>query len=288
MSDTSDFVQRFPLGEAMVTIISIGDLRWDQQEALGVPESDWRPRYTDSFERPLHIPVQMVHIAAPGVSLLVDAGVYDYPAAWADTLLIPGYTPPPGLVERLGEIGVQPKDITQVAITHAHTDHYNGATRLEDGRYVPTYPNARYYLGRADWDELDASGWLRDPGATASRTLTPLMEQGILELVDGDRDIGPGVRLVSAPGETPAHQLVRMESAGQVLYCLGDLYHHPVEVEQPTWMQVGIDRDATIRSRAAFAEAALAENALLIATHIPGPGRLTRTPDGVTWVAVNL
>ncbi len=283
----SEYVQHFPLGEATISIISIGDLRWDQQEALGVPESEWRPRYTASFEQPLQIPIQMVHIAAPGVSLLVDVGVYDYPASWADTLLIPGYTPPPGLMERLGEMGVQPEDISQVVITHAHTDHFNGATRLEGGRYVPTFPHARYYLSRADWDALDASGWLQRPDAPASHTLVPLAEQGALELVDGDYELGQGIRLVSAPGETPGHQLVRVESAGQVLYCLGDLYHHPVEVEQPTWMQVGIDRDATIRTRAAFAETALTEDALLIATHIPGLGRLTRTPEGVAWVTVN-
>ncbi len=283
----SEYVQHFPLVEATISIISIGDLRWDQQEALGVPESEWRPRYTASFEQPLQIPIQMVHIAAPGVSLLVDVGVYDYPASWADTLLIPGYTPPPGLMERLGEMGVQPEDISQVVITHAHTDHFNGATRLEGGRYVPTFPHARYYLSRADWDALDASGWLQRPDAPASHTLVPLAEQGALELVDGDYELGQGIRLVSAPGETPGHQLVRVESAGQVLYCLGDLYHHPVEVEQPTWMQVGIDRDATIRTRAAFAETALTEDALLIATHIPGLGRLTRTPEGVAWVTVN-
>ena len=284
----SNDVQRFPLGEATVTIISIGDLRWDQQSALGVPESAWRPRYTAYFEQPLHIPVQFVHIAAPGVSLVVDAGVYDYPASWADTLLIPGYTPPPGLVERLAEIGVQPEGITQVVITHAHTDHFNGATQLRDGRYVPTFPNARHYLSRADWDDPDMREWLADPNGMASHTLGVLHDQGLLELVEGDADLGHGVRLVSAPGETDGHQLVRVESAGLVLYCLGDLYHHPVEVEQPTWMQVGVDVAANERSRAAFTEAALAEDALLIAAHIPGPGRLTRTPEGVAWVTVNV
>jgi len=281
----SEYVQRFPLGEAMVTVISIGDLRWDQQVTLGVPESEWRPRYTAYFEQPLHIPVQFIHVAAPGVSLLVDVGVYDYPASWASTLLIPGYEPPPGLVEQLAEIGVRPEDITQVAITHAHTDHFNGATQLRDGRYVPTFPNARYYLGRADWEDPDMREWLADPNSLAHHTLQALHEQGALELVAGDHDLGPGVRLIAAPGETDGHQLVRIESAGQVLYCIGDLYHHVVEVEQPTWMQVGVDVAANIRSRAAFTEAALADDALLVAAHIPGPGRLTRTPDGVAWVA---
>ncbi len=90
-------------------------------------------------------------------------------------------------------------------------------------------------------------------------------------------------QILPAPGETPGHQIVRVRSAGRTLYCLGDLYHHPVEVEQPTWAAHWNDRAAALASRQALVAAALAEDALLVATHIPGVGRLTKTDDGVQW-----
>jgi hypothetical protein len=67
------------------------------------------------------------------------------------------------------------------------------------------------------------------------------------------------------------------------MYCLGDLYHHVIEVDHPSWSVPWADRTAIAASRRALTDAALAENALLIATHIPGVGRLLPTASGVTW-----
>jgi glyoxylase-like metal-dependent hydrolase (beta-lactamase superfamily II) len=148
----------------------------------------------------------------------------------------------------------------------------------------PAFPNARHYLGRADWEHPDTQAALADAGSLESRTLGVLRERGLLDLVEEDRDLGGGVRIIAAPGESPGHQIVRVESQGQVLYCLGDLYHHPVEVERPDWMATWADREATPASRRALTQAALAENALLLAAHISGVGRLQRTAAGVWWV----
>jgi glyoxylase-like metal-dependent hydrolase (beta-lactamase superfamily II) len=176
---------------------------------------------------------------------------------------------------------VRPEDITHLVITHAHDDHFAGATERRGDAYEPRFPRARCYAGRADWVQNAA---LREPDSIEGRTLGVLQERGQLELVDGDLDLTPAVRIVAAPGETPGHVVVRVNSNGQTLYCLGDLYHHPVEVEQPSWVPHDRDRAAKMASRAALTEAALAENALLLVAHIPGFGRLRRTPTGVTWV----
>ena len=89
--------------------------------------------------------------------------------------------------------------------------------------------------------------------------------------------------MIAAPGETPGHQIVRLHSQGKTLYLLGDLYHHVVEVEQPGWGVKWSDIATAQASRQAFAQRALAEDALLIATHIWGVGRLQPGSDGVTW-----
>lgn len=129
---------------------------------------------------------------------------------------------------------------------------------------------------------------LADAESLEARTLGVLHAAGLLELAPGahEREIVPGVRIVPAPGETPGHQVVRVESEGQVAYCLGDLFHSVEEVARPEWMAVWADRAAMAASRRALVDAALAEDALLIAAHIPGAGRLVAEGGagaGVSW-----
>ena len=269
---------QFQLGAAIVTVINAGHLQLDLAASLNVTKTEWSARYPPFFEQPLSLPMQCVHLQLPTTSILVDATTYDLSP---DSLFaIPGYQPPSDLWVQLTEIGIHPQEIAHVIITHAHFDHFNGTTVKRDGQYEPSFLNARYYLGRADWEHVEPQD------ALVNRTLAVLNQQGVLELVDGDRNVAPGVCIMAAPGETPGHQLVRLNSEGQVLYCLGDLYHHPVEVEQPTWMTHWADPEACAASRQALVESALAENALLVATHIPTIGRLQRTGSGVVWVEV--
>ena len=83
------------------------------------------------------------------------------------------------------------------------------------------------------------------------------------------------------------HQIVRIHSEDETLYCLGDLYHHPVEVEHPNWTTVwSEDVNGGLASREALTKAAVAEKALLIATHIGGIGLLKQSDTGVDWDAV--
>lgn len=276
--------RRIQVGEATVTIINAGDLRFSLRDELAVPEEQWRPAHADVFAAPLVFPSQCFHIAAPGLSLMVDAGRYDVPDG--SDFAIPGYAPPPALPEQLAAAGIRPEDVQYVVITHAHWDHFNGVTRAASGADTPTpiFPNARHLLGRADWEDAEMRAALERPDSLQSRTLGVVQRAGLLEPVEGDRDLGGGVRLVATPGESPGHMAVRVESRGEVLYCVGDLYHHPVEVERPDWMATWADRAAMPASRARLAEAAVAEDARLLAAHIAGVGRLARTGDGVRWV----
>ncbi|HLH60517.1 MAG TPA: MBL fold metallo-hydrolase [Ktedonobacteraceae bacterium] len=279
MPDDSRTIQ---LGNATVTIINVGDLTFKLSEVMNVPESEWRPRYAGEFEKPLSFPSQSVHIALPGASVLVDAGDYAVAVALNTPYVPPGYTPPPGLIDQLLERGVAPGDITHVVITHLHFDHYSGTTVERDGQYVPAFPHARYFVGRADWEDPDIQEALKDPDSLESHTLGVLRTAGVLELVEGDVDLLPAVRILAAPGESPGHQIVRVHSEGQTLYCLGDLYHDPIEIEHPAWMASWANVDMTLASRQRLVGATLAENALLLPAHMP-PGRLKQTAHGIRW-----
>jgi glyoxylase-like metal-dependent hydrolase (beta-lactamase superfamily II) len=274
----TEYLRSIQVGAATVTLINVGDVRFRLGDWFTMPEAE-RPPY---FAEWLPFPIQCVHIASPGASVLVDASVYevepDSPHA------VPGYQPPPDLLGALAEAGVRPEAVDRVVITHIHHDHINGLTRQDDGGFVPCFPNARHYLGQADWEQAQAA--LQDPESVESRSLGVLSRAGLLETVRGRHDLGGGIEIVPAPGETPGHQIVRVRSDGRTLYCLGDLYHHPIEVERQEWAAQWADADMTHASRQALVEAALAEDALLVATHIDGIGRLERTESGVVWVAV--
>lgn len=277
---TTDRITTIRLGAATVTVISVGELQFDLAESLQIPQSEWFPQYRAFFEQPLIMPIQCIYVEMPDVSLLIDASTYELPPPYA----LPNYQPPPDLLTRLAELGVQPGQIQHVIITHLHTDHFSGTTVSRNGRIEPCFPNARHYVARADWNRPEIQQRLQDSSSVEGRTLAVLQRHNLLEFVDGRYDIGHGIQIIPAPGETPGHQIVRLRSTGQILYGLGDLYHHPLEAAHPEWNTVWADGEASTASRAALAQAALSEEAQLVASHISNVGRLRRTETGVEWV----
>src|SRR5215468_4742749 len=127
----TEHVHSIRLGAATVTVINVGDLLYSLADYLIVPEAEQPP----GFAQPRRLPVQCVHIALPGVSVLVDAGAYD--VAPDSPHAISDYQPPPGLLASLGESGIRPVAIDYVIITHGHHDHLNGVTQQRDGPLVP-------------------------------------------------------------------------------------------------------------------------------------------------------
>lgn len=278
-------IRAFSLGAATVSLINVGDVYLKLSDIMAVPKNEWQPEYAPIFEQSDYFPSQCIHIALPGASVLVDANDFARSTPPGSPYAPPaGYQPLPDLLTQLRKLGIEPEDITHLVITHAHFDHYAGITREQNGTYQPTFPRARCFLGKPDWDYPEMQESLRDATSEDSLTWSVVQRAGLLELVEGDRDLTASVRMIAAPGESPGHQIVRIASQGQVLYCLGDLFHHPIEVEHPSWMAEWDDSATTIASRNALMEAALSEDALLIATHIASIGHLERSNGRCRWV----
>ena len=273
------------LGGAIITIMNAGDMMVNMAEEMAVPESERRHLYGSTLEGSQPFPSQSVHIALADASILVDINNYALAISLAPSYLPPDYSPPPEVVEQLLSQGIHPEDITHLVITHAHFDHYTGTTTEHNGSYIPLFPNARAFLGRADWDHADTQEALRDSDSLESHTFGVLKRRDLFELVDGNLDLTPEVRILAAPGESPGHQIVRAHSQGQTLYCLGDLFHHPVEVEQPAWTVKWADAYTNLTSRQWLIQAALQENALLVAAHMP-VGQIEGTLANPRWVAL--
>ena len=276
-------MRTFRVGKATVSLINLGDLGFKLKDVENVPEREWKPEYSDVFENTKPYPSQSLYISSPNQNVLVDAGDYSLFSVTESDYVIPGYEPPPKLIEQLSRIGVLREDVDCVVITHAHYDHYAGVTIESHGAHVPAFPNATYLLGREDFENPDTQKSLRDPNSEVSQTFGVLQKAGKLELVDRSRRLSEEIEIIASPGETPGHKIVRLHSDGETLYCVGDLFHHACEVEHPSWMASWDDPKTNLESRGELLRNALKEKALLAPSHMP-LGKVESTASGFRYV----
>jgi glyoxylase-like metal-dependent hydrolase (beta-lactamase superfamily II) len=126
------------------------------------------------------------------------------------------------LLGSLDSAGLRPEDIDIVINTHLHFDHCGGNTRLESGRLVPTFPQATHFIQRSEWeDALDPDE--RSAVSYLEGNYLPLEESGQVELLEGDAEILPGIRVRVTGGHTRGHQSVHLESQGETAVFAGDI-----------------------------------------------------------------
>jgi len=185
-------------------------------------------------------------------------------------------------LETLTAAGYPPESIDTVLCTHLHVDHVGWNTRLGDGRWVPTFANARYLFGRAEYDH-----WARHrdevahPPASFDDSVQPIVDAGRAALIDPDFRVSDEISLLATPGHSPGHMSVLIESEGEQLLLAGDAAHHPVQFAHPEWSSTA-DHDAAAAAetrRALFARFADTPTRI-IGGHFAG-GRIVS--DGDAW-----
>ena len=278
-SPLSEYVASRRMGEATVTVIRDGTFPWAPR--MQAPEAEWRramPEANAAGE--LMIDMNVVHIRLGDASILVDLGFQEDAAGH-----MPRLRRTPGVLAGLASTGVDPEDITHVLITHTHGDHVEAATIRRNGDLVARFPRARYLIGRAEWAENPARERPDSPLAIHLGTIERL---GLLDLVDGDREIVPGVTMMHTPGDSPGHAIIRVQSAGEDFYALGDLFHHVCEVEHLDWVPAGRDQAATLASRRRLLAEAVPSRATLVFAHhdFPAWGRIDASGAGYQWQRV--
>jgi glyoxylase-like metal-dependent hydrolase (beta-lactamase superfamily II) len=156
-------------------------------------------------------------------------------------------------LQRLAEAGVAPEQVDYVLCTHLHVDHVGWNTQLIDGRWVPTFPNARYVFSRTDRDHWDPA---KNPDLPEVSRLIfqdsvhPVIAAGqdlVVELTD---QIGDGLLIEPAPGHSPGHVVLRLLSRGEEGMFVGDVLHQPIQVWRPEWSsRFCADPAEAVRSR---------------------------------------
>lgn len=278
-----EFVASRRIGDAVVTVISDGTLRWnpkfaitDDERRRALPDVDEEGKVT--------LGLNLAHVRLGGASIVIDPGCDVPSSAWAAEFAAkwPGLTRSPGLEAALRRLDVAPESVTHVLITHAHEDHYAGVAVERGAALALRFPNARHVIGRRDWEEHPAR---RQPDSALVRRLGLAAEPRLLDLIDEERDVAPGVTMTPSPGETPGHCWVRVASRTGRFYYLGDLFHMPCEVEHPDWAPPNRDVPALAESRRRLLAEASGGESVLIFSHdrFPAWGRIIRAAQGYRW-----
>jgi len=186
--------------------------------------------------------------------------------------------------------GYQPEDMDFVLCTHLHVDHVGWNTRLIDGKWVPTFPNAKYIMGKKDldfWGSIDADtdiDFMQVQRQVFEDSLMPVINAGLAQPVEAPEVVCDGVRLIPTPGHTPGHVSVVLESAGETGLITGDFIHHPIQFHDPTLVSpFDVDNEMAIQTRRKIFGEYADTPTLIIGTHFAGPTAGTLVTENGTY-----
>jgi len=189
-------------------------------------------------------------------------------------------------LEDLAAAGFPHESITDVLCTHLHFDHVGWNTRKVGGKWVPTFPQARYFFGRTEWQHWKH---LRETGGYhhmehLQDAIDPVMEAGLVEFIDPDFRLTDEISLIPTPGHTPGHVSVLIQSRGQSAVITGDLMHNPIQIAVPgVEGRFDMDKAGGARTRCEFVERFNNTDTLVIGSHFADPSAGHIVPDGAAW-----
>ena len=240
------------------------------------PHVGWlKPHFMDE-DGNLLISVHGLLVISQGLKIIVDTCI--------GPRVLDEHTPLPtnAFFDNLALAGFDPGDIDIVLCTHLHFDHVGWNTMKVGDAWVPSFPNARYFFARNEWDHWHSA---QDKGyaMTLGECVQPIIDAGIADLVEMDQVLTDEVRLVPTPGHTPGHVSVAIESQGKKAFITGDTVFHPVQWAEIEW---GSDADndvpQAIAMRGHLRETYGTDDNLIIGTHFASPsaGHVRREKDG--------
>jgi methylmalonyl-CoA epimerase len=169
----------------------------------------------------------------------------------------------------LADAGLAPEDIDIVLATHLHFDHAGGFTvRDEAGRLRPVFPRAQYIVRRGEWEDA-THPHERNRASYFPANYVPLAEAGVLQLVDDDQTIMPGVRVRRTGGHTKHHQIVAIESGGKTAAFVADMMPTSAHLSEPWIMGYDLYPIETLSEKKAFVKEAIAKETLVFFEHDP-------------------
>lgn len=278
----------FRIGDFELLVVSDGTIRQDAGATFGlVPRIMWE-RYVPDLDDKHRLPVGLnsLVIRGGGKTVLVDTGCGDKVSRAPGAMDIEHTG---RLAENLHAAGIAPEDVDIVLNSHLHFDHCGGNTVDDGGTIRPTYSRARYILQKGEWEAATHPNE-RTRGTYLAENIEPLDDAKQAELVEGDAEVLPGLRMLRAPGHTEDHVVIEVESGGDYALYIGELSQHPVQIERLAWISAfDILPVVSLETKKRFIEKAIEKNATIVSVHhgYPGLGRVKLTDGRRKWEEIS-
>ena len=247
------------------------------------------PRFSAVENGLLRVSFQSFVVRTPQGTLLVDTCVGNH----KERLMLPEWHQQEfPYLDRLRKTGLTPADIDFVCCTHLHGDHVGWNTRLENDRWVPTFPKAKYLFADTEiayWSQLHEAEPDNMYRQVWDDSVLPVLLSDQAERVDSDAEILSGVRLRPAPGHTPGNLVIELNDGSARAVLAGDVVHHPVQIEQPHWCSnFDGDPDQARLTRSALLEKLADTDTIMLPAHFAAPTavRILSEADGFFYATV--
>ena len=248
-----------------VTVISDGVFKVDGGAVFGrTPKTTWEDMVTTDRKNRLTMGLNCPLLHISGRNILVDTGVGPKDTVRDKEMygLVPSR-----LMRSLKALGLGPRDIDGVVLSHLHFSHAGGATRMDrQGIMVPSFPKATYYVQRAAWEDAQQPSE-RHADIYCSDELVPIAERGQLELLDGDTELLPGLNLLVADGHCKGHQIAVFSHGGERIAYLGDLAPTPYHLGLTTLSSFDYEPEAVMEQKREILADAERQGWLMVFAH---------------------
>jgi glyoxylase-like metal-dependent hydrolase (beta-lactamase superfamily II) len=251
-------------------------------ENFARPELAWcKPQFALD-DGQVRLSIHALVIESEGRRIIVDTCVGN-----DKNLKVPGWNKRQGpFLKDLAAAGFPADSIDTALCTHLHVDHIGWNTRLENGRWVPTFANARYLWNRTEyeyWSNTEQTEY----GNIVQESVLPVYEAGRVDLVTPHHVVTSEVRLEPTHGHTPGHVSVHVSSRGEEAVITGDVMHHPAQCSHPEWhAKVDSDGARAEQTRRDFLARYADRPVLVIGTHFASPtaGKIVRDGGAYRFV----
>jgi len=194
------------------------------------------------------------------------------------------------LREALSAADAEPEDIGLVLLSHAHPDHIGGLTVEHGGSRRPMFPNARHVISRTEfeyWTSDRVPDDFAGMGGLAHLNLTTLERTGILDPLDGEQEVGSGIRVIPAPGHTPGHVAISISEGSETAIFVADAVLGELNFDHPDWSS-RLEVDRAVRTRRRLLDEAAHDSTTVVGYHLWGPGIVERRGAVYRWDPLQL
>lgn len=237
------------------------------------------PRFYDRVSEKLILSFQGFLVRSQGKKILVDTCVGDCKERRRPSFNHQDLN----WLEALRSADCEPEDVDVVICTHFHVDHVGWNTRLIDGQWIPTFPNARYLFAKEEWDYWrsgEGSQNIARTGDYMADSINPVVEAGLADFVTMNHRVDENISLIPAPGHTPGMVCVNLQSDGHQAIIASDLLHTLLQVVHPEWStRFCADPELSRQTRTAFLDRYADTEVLIFPAHFPAPtaGHIVRS-----------